>query len=130
MIALNPRNSVLLSDWRSYHWAHFLDSKRAQLVETPGDVALGLGLIPTHFSFISSPQHLRAYTQSIVFLLGRGALVPTEETFTTLFGGVEYQKLPIAHVHSSYQNTIITITDHTGKKCYTRYSTVSIVELL
>lgn len=55
-------------------------------------------------------------------LLHRGIRIPTEETHEALVAGQKYSELPIAHVHASYNNTIITVTDHTGTcgtlECY------------
>ena len=28
--------------------------------------------------------------------------------------GVEYEELPIVHINATYNNTIVTITDHAG----------------
>ncbi|XP_067932632.1 uncharacterized protein [Watersipora subatra] len=52
----------------------------------------------------------------------KGILVPSAETLTTLVGGQIYERLPIAHVHASYNNTIIVITDYTGSTFISRSS--------
>lgn len=43
-----------------------------------------------------------------------GFTIPTAETASMLVNGVRYDELPIIHIHSSKNNTIMTVTDHTG----------------
>lgn len=42
--------------------------------------------------------------------------IPTPETHSMLFDGVRYDQLPVAHIHTSKNNTIISVTDHIGSK--------------
>lgn len=48
--------------------------------------------------------------------MGFAINIPTPDTHCMLFDGVRYDQLPIAHVHTSKNNTIITVTDHIGSK--------------
>ena len=48
------------------------------------------------------------------FRAGHGGVIPTLETHAMLVNGVRYDQLPIVHIHTSSNNTIILITDHTG----------------
>lgn len=50
-------------------------------------------------------------------------IVPTLETHAMLFGDTRYDKLPIAHINATYNNTKCTITDYTGKEKITHSST-------
>ena len=43
-----------------------------------------------------------------------GFTIPTAETPSMLVNGVRFDELPIIHIHASKNNTIITVTDHTG----------------
>ena len=43
-----------------------------------------------------------------------GFTIPTEETSSMLVNGVRYDELPIVHIQSTKNNTIMTVTDHTG----------------
>lgn len=45
-----------------------------------------------------------------------GITIPTQETHAMLIDGVRFDELPIAHIKSSPNNTIITVTDFTGNK--------------
>lgn len=51
-----------------------------------------------------------------------GFTIPTAETASMLVNGVRYDELPVIHVHASKNNTIITVTDHTGAKHFLRSS--------
>lgn len=51
-----------------------------------------------------------------------GITIPTEETSSMLIAGTRYDELPIVHIKSSLNNTIIIATDFTGKTKITRAS--------
>jgi small subunit ribosomal protein S11 len=51
-----------------------------------------------------------------------GITVPTQETMSMLIDGVPYNELPIVHIKSSLNNTIIHVTDHAGVKFIARSS--------
>jgi len=53
---------------------------------------------------------------NVAGLTEAGIVIPTLETHSSLIDGVRYDELPIIHIHASLNNTIITVTDHTGKK--------------
>ncbi|XP_014670231.1 PREDICTED: 28S ribosomal protein S11, mitochondrial-like [Priapulus caudatus] len=53
-------------------------------------------------------------SQNIEGMKYYGMMTPTLETFSTLFGGIRYDNLPVAHVKISQNNTIINVTDHLG----------------
>ena len=40
--------------------------------------------------------------------------IPSKNTADMMVDGVKYSELPICHVNCALNNTIITITDHTG----------------
>mgnify|MGYP001792930675 CR=1 FL=1 len=48
------------------------------------------------------------------FALSRGILVPTMETHECLVAGQLYSSIPIANIRAGWQNTHVTVTDHTG----------------
>ncbi|ESN90032.1 hypothetical protein HELRODRAFT_182938 [Helobdella robusta] len=64
---------------------------------------------------ISDPLIDRGFTES-------GITIPTENTPSTTIDGVRFDKLPIAHIKSSPNNTIISITNHTGLELLGRSS--------
>ncbi|ELU08276.1 hypothetical protein CAPTEDRAFT_220095 [Capitella teleta] len=43
-------------------------------------------------------------------------LIPTEDTLEALYHGIPFRLLPVAHIHASSNNTLVLVTDHTGKK--------------
>lgn len=45
-----------------------------------------------------------------------GMTIPTLETHSMLIDGIPYNELPIVHIQSSPNNTIITVTNYTGKE--------------
>jgi len=49
------------------------------------------------------------------FALSSGFTIPTEETASMLVNGVRYDQLPVIHIKSSKNNTIIIVTDHSGE---------------
>ena len=40
--------------------------------------------------------------------------IPTYDTHAMLIDGVRFDELPIVHIKASLNNTIISVTDHTG----------------
>ncbi|XP_038077935.1 28S ribosomal protein S11, mitochondrial-like [Patiria miniata] len=46
--------------------------------------------------------------------------IPPVSTDNLEFGGIPYYRLPVIHIKATYNNTHINITDHTGKRSYTR----------
>lgn len=45
-----------------------------------------------------------------------GITIPILETHAMIIDGTRYDELPIVHIKSSPNNTIMTVTDHTGVK--------------
>ena len=50
-----------------------------------------------------------------VFAQSSGFTIPTEETASMLVNGVRYDQLPVIHIQSTKNNTIIIVTDYTGE---------------
>jgi hypothetical protein len=51
-----------------------------------------------------------------VFLMcSAGTTIPSLDTMSMLVDGIRYDELPVVHIKSSPNNTIIHVTDHTGK---------------
>ncbi|XP_022086893.1 28S ribosomal protein S11, mitochondrial-like isoform X2 [Acanthaster planci] len=46
--------------------------------------------------------------------------IPPATTDNLIFGGIPYYELPVIHIKATYNNTHINITDHTGRRSYTR----------
>ena len=51
---------------------------------------------------------------NVYFEYSAGTIIPCQETMSMLIGGVRYDELPVVHIKSSPNNTIIHVTDHTG----------------
>lgn len=45
-----------------------------------------------------------------------GITIPTLETHAMLIDGIPYNELPIVHIQSTPNNTIVTVTNYTGKE--------------
>jgi len=43
-----------------------------------------------------------------------GFTIPTEETSSMIVNGIRYDELPVVHIKSTKNNTIMNVTDHTG----------------
>lgn len=43
-----------------------------------------------------------------------GITIPTLETHAMLIDGIPYNELPIVHIQSTPNNTIVTVTNYTG----------------
>jgi len=43
-----------------------------------------------------------------------GTCIPTMETMSMMIDGVRFDRLPVVHIKSSPNNTIMSLTDHTG----------------
>lgn len=46
--------------------------------------------------------------------------IPPVSTENLMFGGIPYYELPVIHIKATYNNTHVNITDHTGRRSYTR----------
>ncbi|KAI0207732.1 28S ribosomal protein S11, mitochondrial [Lamellibrachia satsuma] len=75
---------------------------------------------------VSSAQQAEAIAEDdllgIEGFTDSGITIPTEETSSMLIAGTRYDELPIVHIKSSLNNTIMIATDYTGKTKITRAS--------
>ena len=53
-------------------------------------------------------------SSTVVTHFSSGITIPTLETSSVLVAGTRYDELPIVHIKSSLNNTIMVATDHTG----------------
>jgi len=67
-------------------------------------------------------EFIDSSTVDVAGLTEAGVVIPTLETHASLIDGIRYDELPIVHIHSSLNNTIMTVTDHTGTKIIARNS--------
>ena len=72
----------------------------------------------------SNCKNYLCFVINYLFVYSFGVTIPTEDTPSSEVDGVRFDMLPIAHIKSSPNNTIIIITDHTGSHrllCFKNY---------